>query len=177
MMVMQGEINDGIEFDIYQHFMTKDNVYFSRNPLLFPKGEIEIINFPLNADFRHLKWIDQASDIISVSLIVFSDWSNLKGREIVQESLNAVEKLSNSRAAFVDTSLSGCGDFFEFEKLDVSDHASRRLFVEDIKECSMIDISNTEILLRNRSIQEIKSWSLFQPGETGFVVNGRVRYS
>jgi hypothetical protein len=174
-MVRQGEITDSMKFDIYKHFMTKDSVYASRNPHIFPMGQIDSVNFPLDADFKSLIWIDRAKETITVSLIVFSDWTSSKGRDIVVETLKAMERLVNTRVAFIDTSAKGCANIFEFEKLDFKNSPLLlENFIKDLGECSSLGIKSDAFKSRLQKIQVFKSLSLLNPGETGFLVNGRV---
>lgn len=173
--VAQGEINDDMDFDIYEHFMTKENVYPSRNPLIFPKGDIDMVDYPPNIDFKALAWIDKATDNVVASLIVFSDWSELNGRKLVVEALDAIQKLSSARVAFVDSSKMGCNEYFEFQQLDMNDFSRMKSFVQGLKACSDFDRKSANDATLFEKLQAFMSLSVVSHGQTGFIVNGRVQ--
>lgn len=159
---MTGSVTDSTS--IYDHFMSLDSVYLTRNPLIFPTSTnaLKTMNFA-EFDSEKLSWLyNENNSFAAVSIVFYSDLSTEMGKNHAMEAIEGFQSLTRSRLALIDSSLLGCKIFESLEKNNmklVETFFADKFICEPFKSHSRTALPR---LVR-----------LF-PGKTAVIVNGRV---
>jgi hypothetical protein len=87
----------GEKEDFYDYFLKLGNVYQSRNSLIFTRTETDVVpvdylRIPnVDSAFKEMKWIYGGDEIVSVSVIIVSDFSLESSKTIAKNALDVLK--------------------------------------------------------------------------------------